>query len=202
MALSTQSTAGTADALIVSCCSALGSALITEHLALQRLLMLQCRTVCRFEACRACCFVWVKPAALQAEKQAERQACQTLLVLGELGRVADLSQYPDAAQRILEAVSNPSDDTKATAALALGGIAVGNPAEYLPVLLDRVRSVRDSEEDSANATKKASQLYLMLKALNELLKSLLAKEAALGESADPALQFSQSACILHAWCVF
>ena len=137
----------------------------------------------RLAAHFSCCGSNLPPCS-QAEKQAERQACQTLLVLGELGRVADLSQYPDAAQRILEAVSNPSDDTKATAALALGGIAVGNPAEYLPVLLDRVRSVRDSEEDSAHATKKASQLYLMLKALNELLKSLLAKEATLRESAD------------------
>ena len=109
--------------------------------------------------------------------QTEAQACLTLLLLGELGRVANLSSHPAARDCILEALNSAPDDAKATAALALGGFAVSNPSEYLPLLLDRVRGVR------GDAGASASQHYLLLKALNELLRSLIGRGQALSEGA-------------------
>jgi hypothetical protein len=112
----------------------------------------------------------------RAHAQGEAQACLTLLLLGELGRVADLSAFPAAEAAITAAVASGADEAKATAALALGGIAVGNPKQYLPLLLERVRRVRDAAGSSA------SQLYLLLKAVNELARSLNAAKMPLGAS--------------------
>lgn len=109
--------------------------------------------------------------------QDEARSCLMLLLLGELGRVADLSASPDAESCILSALHSAPDDVKATAALALGGLAVCNPSQHLPLLLDRVRNVR------GDASASASQHYLLLKALNELLRSLLHRGEALSEGA-------------------
>jgi cullin-associated NEDD8-dissociated protein 1 len=115
--------------------------------------------------------------------QTEAQKGLTLLLLGEIGRVADLSSYPDVEQCIVNALSDASEDVKATSSLALGGIAVGNLQKYLPLLLGRIEAVRNGGED-------ASQLYLMLKALNEVLRSSHAKQQDLSESASPLCALS------------
>lgn len=113
--------------------------------------------------------------------QEEAQKCLTLLLLGELGRVADLSAHPDAEQCIVTALSGAADEVKATASLALGGIAVGNLRQYLPLLLSRIQSMR------AQGGGSASQLYLLLKALNEVLRSLLARRESLTQGAQTPL---------------
>jgi cullin-associated NEDD8-dissociated protein 1 len=91
-----------------------------------------------------------------------------LLLLGEVGRVADLSAFPEAEALIVSALSTSSEDAKATASLALGGVAVGNVDKFLPLVLQRI-----GEVDCA-ATK---QLYLLLKSLKEVLRTLLKKNA-------------------------
>jgi cullin-associated NEDD8-dissociated protein 2 len=95
----------------------------------------------------------------------------TLLLLGELGRVSDLSGYPDVVQCIVDAFSDKAEEVKATASLALGGVGVGNLQHFLPLLLGQIEG--------------SSKPYLHLKALNELLRSLLAKQQSLSESLTP-----------------
>ena len=52
--------------------------------------------------------------------QADAETGLALLLVGELGRVADLSQRGAAAGHLAAAVERGSEDVKATAALALG----------------------------------------------------------------------------------
>lgn len=97
-----------------------------------------------------------------------------LLLLGELGRVSDLSAFPEVERLVVGALSAGSEDVKATASLALGGVAVGNVLRYLPLLLTRAADVdRGSPK----------QLYLLLKSLNEVLRTLLAKSIQMQPSA-------------------
>jgi hypothetical protein len=83
---------------------------------------------------------------------------------------------------------------KATAALALGSIAIGNTAHYLPLLLSRVRDTRDTHCASA------SQVYLLLKALNEFLRLLLAKPATLSSGSPPPAMVGAISCNISVCC--
>lgn len=103
---------------------------------------------------------------IRSALQAEAEQCLMLLLLGELGRVSDLSAFPEVERLVVGALSAGSEDVKATASLALGGVAVGNVHRYLPLLLTRAADV-----DRASP----KQLYLLLKSLNEVLRTLLAK---------------------------
>lgn len=108
-----------------------------------------------------------KPAAhVLNAVQSEPLQCLMLLLLGELGRVSDLSAFPEVEQFIVRALSEGREDVKATASLALGGVAVGNVSQHLPLLLSRI-----AELDSTSS----KQLYLLLKSLNEVLRTLLAR---------------------------
>ena len=131
-------------------------------------------------ACRSlCACLALQQLTGSTALQTEAQTCLTLLLLGELGRGADLSTYPDAERCVVDAVSNSPDEVKATAALALGGIAVGNMAQYLSLLLGRVQDMRAASDASA------SQLYLLLKAVNEMLRSLHARAKTMTPGAVP-----------------
>lgn len=99
-----------------------------------------------------------------------------LLLLGELGRVADLSAFPEVERIVVGALSAGSEDVKATASLALGGVAVGNVHRYLPLLLSRAADVD---------RKSPKQLYLLLKSLNEVLRTLLSQSTQMQPGALP-----------------
>jgi cullin-associated NEDD8-dissociated protein 1 len=62
----------------------------------------------------------------------------TLLTLGEIGRVENVSGYPDAQAVLTAALSSPSEDVKAAASTALGAVTVGNVDDYLPFLLSKI----------------------------------------------------------------
>ena len=87
----------------------------------------------------------------------------TLLLIGEIGRVADLSGFPEIENVVTSALQNPSEEVKAAASLALGGVATGNLSKYLPFLLNQI-------EESKTTTPKLQ--YLMLKSLNEVLRTV------------------------------
>jgi hypothetical protein len=98
-----------------------------------------------------------------------------LLVVGEIGRRLDLSAFPAARDAVINALSTGADEVQATATLALGGVAVGSLAGTLPLLLERAAEAAHG--------KQGKQLYLLLRSLNEVLRSLLAK----GESLSPGM---------------
>lgn len=78
-----------------------------------------------------------------------------LLCLGELGRQTELADSWELKDLILAAFESPSEEVKTAAAFALGGVAVGNMAMYLPVLLQAVESSKHQ--------------YLLLAALKEVI---------------------------------
>ena len=110
-----------------------------------------------------------------------------LLLLGELGRVSDLSAFPEVEQFIVRALSEGRENVKATASLALGGVAVGNVSQHLPLLLSRIAQL-----DSTSS----KQLYLLLKSLNEVLRTLLSRSTPMppGETRRPGYSAITSCC--------
>ncbi len=62
-----------------------------------------------------------------------------LLCLGEIGRRTDLSGVAGVDAAINTALSSESEDVKAAASLALGGVACGNLGLYLPTLLKSIQ---------------------------------------------------------------
>ncbi|TPX36593.1 hypothetical protein SmJEL517_g01294 [Synchytrium microbalum] len=64
----------------------------------------------------------------------------SLLIIGEVGRRTDLSpKHPQLHTTLLSLFANPSEEIKHAAAFALGNVAVGNLALYMPVVLNAVR---------------------------------------------------------------
>jgi len=81
-----------------------------------------------------------------------------LLCIGELGKRTDLSVWAGNATievSVMEKFTSLSTDTQIAAAFALGNMAVGNMARYIPVIL--------------NALNSGNHRYLLLAALRELI---------------------------------
>lgn len=105
-----------------------------------------------------------------------------LLCLGEVGRRADLSQAAGVEAAVIAALSADSEDVKAAASLALGGVTYGCLGTALPSLLASI----------SGATGNAKQQYLLLQALGEVVATLVPRGAA--RSAGAGL--SDGACHL------
>ncbi|KAF8067210.1 CAND1 [Scenedesmus sp. PABB004] len=88
-----------------------------------------------------------------------------LLCLGEVGRRSDLSKHAAVEGAVQGALSSDSEDTKAAASLALGGVACGNLAAYLPGLLSSIGAAGGNSK----------QQYLLLQALSEVVASVGAR---------------------------
>jgi cullin-associated NEDD8-dissociated protein 1 len=80
-----------------------------------------------------------------------------LLCLGELGRGSDLTSFASLPTALTSALS--SEAIAEAASLALGGVASGNLAAYLPLLLQQVKA----------QAKDAKMQYQLLRALNEVI---------------------------------
>ena len=61
-----------------------------------------------------------------------------LLCLGEIGRRTDLSSHTTIQSVLMASFHSPSDEIKAAAAYALGSVAFGNLATYLPFILSKI----------------------------------------------------------------
>lgn len=79
-----------------------------------------------------------------------------LLAIGEIGKTADLSSIEELKNIVLAAFNNPSEKVKLAASYALGYIAVGNLAEYLPFVFH----VFEAE---------SKRQYLFLSSLKEII---------------------------------
>ena len=100
-----------------------------------------------------------------------------LLSLGEIGRRFDLSSYPTVATSIQAALDSDSEDVKAAASVALGGITSGHLAKYLPSLLQQVRATAGNPK----------QQYLLLQALNEVVVNITSSSSGGSEQQAVAL---------------
>ncbi|KAM0753363.1 TIP120-domain-containing protein [Meredithblackwellia eburnea MCA 4105] len=79
-----------------------------------------------------------------------------LLTLGEIGRTNDLSKESATFTKVLEHFSATSEDVRRAAALSAGNITVGNPASFLPTILQLIQA-----DDKKR--------YLALQALKEVI---------------------------------
>jgi cullin-associated NEDD8-dissociated protein 1 len=94
-------------------------------------------------------------ADLQSGSTGETQKQLALHCLGEVGQQQDLSGIPDLQQILLSGFESAAEDTKLSAAYALGHIAVGNMSMFLPMLLQSSASSKHQ--------------YLLLVSLKELV---------------------------------
>lgn len=84
----------------------------------------------------------------------------SLLCLGEIGRRKDLSNHTNIEVVVIGSFQSPSEEIKAAASYALGNIAVGNLAQYLPFILSQIG-------------RQAKLQYLLLHSLKEVYMSSL-----------------------------
>ncbi|SJX63716.1 uncharacterized protein SRS1_14466 [Sporisorium reilianum f. sp. reilianum] len=84
-----------------------------------------------------------------------------LLLLGELGRFNDFSSRAGLLDRVLRFYAADSEEVKMAAAFAVGNMAVGALAVFLPAIEQQVRAPSDD--------KTSSQRFLSLHALKELI---------------------------------
>ena len=74
----------------------------------------------------------------QAPRASEAAKRLALLALGEIGRGADLSRYGALWGALTAALTGGSEEVKAAASVAMGGVALGNMAAYLPRILSQI----------------------------------------------------------------
>lgn len=85
------------------------------------------------------------------------EAVYTLLCIGEIGRLTDLSADKELETILFSAFDSYGDEVKGASALTLGRVAVGNRAKYLPLIVSKLES--DSMEHQ----------YSLLQALREVI---------------------------------
>jgi len=74
----------------------------------------------------------------QAPRASEAAKRLALLAVGEIGRSADLSRYGALRGALTDALASGSEEVKAAAAVALGGVALGNLPAYLPFIMAQI----------------------------------------------------------------
>lgn len=110
-------------------------------------------------------------AALEAQNTNDAARRFALLCLGELGRGCDLTSFPALPDMLTSALT--SEAVAEAASLALGGVASGNLAAYLPLLLQHVRGQAGD----------AKLQYQLLRALNEVITTTANKPTTPGAAA-------------------
>ncbi|KAG1681345.1 hypothetical protein FOA52_007393 [Chlamydomonas sp. UWO 241] len=95
-------------------------------------------------------------------KGADASQRLSLLCLGEIGRRSDLSGVSQVERAITGSLSSESEETKAAASLALGGIVCGNLARFMPVLMGLISGADGSPK----------QQYLLLQSLGEVIATI------------------------------
>ncbi|DBA02475.1 TPA: hypothetical protein N0F65_008689 [Lagenidium giganteum] len=87
----------------------------------------------------------------------EKNKVLALYCLGEFGREMDLTSFPDVKPIILSCFSATEEEVKSAAAYALGSICVGNVANYLETIIQKLEQ---GEETNS---------YLLLSSLREVI---------------------------------
>merc|ERR1719449_106222 len=93
-----------------------------------------------------------------SSNQQEQAITFILLAMGEVGRGADLKQLHQLKQAVLAAFNHNSEEVKSAASYALGNIALGNLAEYLPFILHEIET-------------QPRRQYLLLHSLKEVISA-------------------------------
>ncbi|KAG0632469.1 hypothetical protein M758_1G330700 [Ceratodon purpureus] len=118
----------------------------------------QCAAVLCLAAGEAMCSQTVSMlvTTLRTSNGTDATQLLSLLCLGEIGRRKDLSGHPNIEGVVIRSFQSPSEEIKAAASYALGNIAVGNLALYLPFILSQI-------------DRQAKLQYLLLHSLKEVI---------------------------------
>lgn len=100
-------------------------------------------------------------ATLESSSNKDTDVYFALLLLGELGRSNDFSTHAGLLDRVLRFYTADSEEVKMAAAFAVGNMAVGALAVFLPAIEQHVRARSDD--------KASSHRFLSLHALKELI---------------------------------
>lgn len=95
-----------------------------------------------------------------------------LLCLGEIGRRMNLEKTDNIQKVVFAAFESPSEEVKSAASFALGSIAVGNLAKFLPFILAEVKN-------------QPKRQYLLLQSLREVISRTSQQES--GKELQPQL---------------
>ncbi|WRT63736.1 uncharacterized protein IL334_000659 [Kwoniella shivajii] len=95
---------------------------------------------------------------IKSPKATEPDVYLSLLCIGEIGRITDLSTTPDVFERSLTFFENDSEEVRSAAAFATGNLAVGAPKVFLPAIIKHI------ETASTEATR-----LLLLHGLKEVI---------------------------------
>ncbi|CDR87274.1 uncharacterized protein SPSC_00400 [Sporisorium scitamineum] len=98
---------------------------------------------------------------LENDGAKDTEVYSALLLLGELGRFNDFSARAGLLDRVLRFYAADSEEVKMAAAFAVGNMAIGALAAFLPAIEQQVRAPSDD--------KTSSQRFLSLHALKELI---------------------------------
>lgn len=124
-------------------------------------------------------------ALLSAVQGSDETASRlALFSLGEIGRCTDLSKFKQLQSVLTSSLDSSSEDVKAVASQALGGVAIGNLSTYLPFILRQIQ----------NQAENPKQQYLLLRALNEVITSLTGDATLPDKQQDEVLQLLFSSC--------
>ncbi|DBB08467.1 hypothetical protein WJX82_000009 [Trebouxia sp. C0006] len=124
-------------------------------------------------------------ALLSAVQGSDETASRlALFSLGEIGRCTDLSKFKQLQSVLTSSLDSSSEDVKAVASQALGGVAIGNLSTYLPFILRQIQ----------NQAENPKQQYLLLRALNEVITSLTGDATLPDRQQDEVLQLLFSSC--------
>jgi cullin-associated NEDD8-dissociated protein 1 len=116
-------------------------------------------------------------SALETPKTDDASRRFALLCLGELGRGSDLTSFPSLPTALTSALA--SEAVAEAASFALGGVASGNLAAYLPLLLQQINT----------QAKDAKMQYQLLRALNEVISTTAHKPSE--DSNEPLMATDQ-----------
>ncbi|WWC99318.1 hypothetical protein V866_006219 [Kwoniella sp. B9012] len=139
---------------------------------------------------------------IKSSKATEPDVYLSLLCIGEIGRITDLSTIPDLFDKILGFFNNESEEVRSAAAFAAGNLAVGAPKVFLPAIIKHIETV------TSEATRllllhslkevilhsSAAQLELLA---DSLWKPLFADDVSTkeGEIGDDGIRNVKAACI-------
>ena len=93
-----------------------------------------------------------------AQHQQDYSLTFSLLAIGEIGRGANLSKLQELKPAVLNKLNHSSEEVKSAASYALGNIALGNLAEYLPFVLHEIET-------------QPKRQYLLLHSLKEVISA-------------------------------
>ncbi|KAL3163066.1 hypothetical protein ABBQ32_009489 [Trebouxia sp. C0010 RCD-2024] len=82
----------------------------------------------------------VKSLLSAVEGNDEAASRLALFSLGEIGRCTDLSKFKQLQTVLTSSLGSSSEEVKAVASQALGGVAIGNLPTYLPFILKQIQS--------------------------------------------------------------